>query len=185
MDTILVIEDNEEILENYRTGVSNSGRSNNRRSFNGPGGISARPSAQQETARNEKHLQPTTQQTSHVRTERNATESHSSLNEKSHATVAKKTTRGSHATQRTATTHAVNNTRSKRSNNPANTHLSESGPTREMNKTPRTNHRNMPSVTQSHNTQSRPPHVQQQHSMHAPAGRQEGGDKKTAGDRHN
>ncbi|HEY5369208.1 MAG TPA: YXWGXW repeat-containing protein [Hanamia sp.] len=168
-----------------RTGVSNSGRNNNRRSFNGPGGITARPSAQQQTARNEKHLQPTSQQSSHVRTERTVPKSNSSLTEKSHATFAKKSTPESHATQRTATTHAVHNTTYKHSNKPANMHSSAPRQTREMNKTLQTNHRNTRSVGQSHTTQSRSPHVQQQHSMHAPAGRQEGGGKKAGGDKHN
>lgn len=169
-----------------RAGVSNSGRSNNRRSFNGPGGITARPSAQQQTARDEKRVEPTTQQSSHVRTTGSPFESHPSLNKKSHSPVAKKSTPGSHATPKVATANTAHNTTSKHLNKPAQAQSSAPGQTREMNKTPVTNHTNTRSATQSHNTAPRSPHVQQQHSAHAPAGRQEGGGgEKTGGGKHN
>ena len=168
-----------------RTGVSNSGRSNNHRSFNGTGGITARPSTQQQTALNEKHMQPTSQQSSHVRTAGNAGKSHSSSHENSISPVEKKSTGATQTTQGAATTHEVHNTTSQSSNVHANMQSSASKRIPAMNRTPKTIYTNTSPAMQSHNTAPRSPHLQQQHSMHAPAGRQEGGGGgKPGGDRH-
>lgn len=171
-----------------RTGVSNSGRSNNRGSFNGAGGITSRPSAQQQTAREEKHMQPTSQQSSHVRSADIARKIHSSSKEKNITPVEKRSTRVTRSTQRAATAHETKNTTSRFSNKPA-VHTYSSAPrrTQKINQKPANNHINTPSARQPHNTPSRAPHVQQQRVMHAPAGRQvgDGNRGKQVGEKHN
>ncbi len=47
-----------------RTVISNTTMVNNRASFNGPGGIAARPTFQEQTAMREQHFQPTPKQVS-------------------------------------------------------------------------------------------------------------------------
>ncbi len=51
-----------------RTVINNTTVVNNRTSFNGPGGIAARPTAQEQVAMREQHFQPTATQFSHQQT---------------------------------------------------------------------------------------------------------------------
>jgi len=152
-----------------RSGVTNSGRSNNRRSFNGPGGISARPSAQEQASREEKHAPPTSRQSSHVRPERTVSESHSSANGKSHTTDAKTSTRQEHNSRTVENAPPANHTSSKPGRESANSHLYPSGHASITNRTPRTTPTNTRTVTQDHNSAPRSPQVQQQQrSVRAP-----------------
>jgi len=168
-------------------GSGNSGRSNNRRSFNGPGGITARPSGEQQTAREGQHMPPTSKQSSHVRGEGNVSQSHTSPNEKTHASMPKNPASESHRGQNAVSNHTVRNTPSKPANERANTHLAASRQKSETVRTPRTMRTNTHTVTQSRTAAPRTPHVQEQHTMHTSAGRQEGGGGggKKGGDKRN
>ncbi len=169
-----------------RSGVNNSGRNRNRKSFNGPGGITARPSPHQQTAMHEKHMQPTSQQSSHVRTTDNPGKSYSSSHEKRVVPDAKKSTGTTHTTKRTATTHKVHNISSQSANVHANMQPSASKRISAKNRTLETIHTTNRPPTQSHNTAPRSPHVQQQHTMHAPAHKPNAGDNagKKGDDKH-
>jgi hypothetical protein len=48
-----------------RTVINNTAVVNNRTSFNGPGGIAARPTPQEQVATHEQHIQPTSNQLAH------------------------------------------------------------------------------------------------------------------------
>src|SRR5450432_269552 len=65
-----VVHVNESVVHNTyidRTVIRNTTINNNHYSFNGPGGNNVRPSAQEQAAIHENHIQPTAQQISHNR----------------------------------------------------------------------------------------------------------------------
>ncbi len=56
------------IHDTYRSAVNNTATNNGRASFNGPGGVNARPTAQEASAARERRVQPTSEQVAHQRT---------------------------------------------------------------------------------------------------------------------
>ncbi len=66
-----VVNVNRTVIHNTyvdRTVINNRTVANNRTSFNGPGGVTARPNAQEQVAMRESHIQRTSEQTSHEQT---------------------------------------------------------------------------------------------------------------------
>jgi len=64
-----------------RTVINNTTVVNNHTSFNGAGGVTARPTSQEQMAQHENHIQPTSTQTSHEHT---ASQDHSQLASENH-----------------------------------------------------------------------------------------------------
>jgi hypothetical protein len=78
-----------------RTVINNTTINNvNRTSFNGPGGLSARPSMQEQAALHEQHFQPTTEQLSHQQTASQDRNQFASVNHGRPATVAMNSVNG-------------------------------------------------------------------------------------------
>ncbi len=147
-----------------RTVINNT--SINRTSFNGPGGIAARPSPQEQIAMNEHHVRVTPQQVSHERTARVDRNQLASVNHGRPATVAMNSVGGRHFDQQGHNVASVHTMPANR-NTSANTRASVT--TRQPNMVH--NNTNHPQVTHPNNNMQRQPqsqvHVQQpQHFSH-------------------
>jgi hypothetical protein len=177
---------NTTIIHNtYVNRVQTTTNVTNRYSFNGPGGSTAKPTAQEQSAMSEPHVQATSAQSLHEHT---ASQDRAQLYSVNHgnATSAPKNSAGRTGTSNqvqtahNATTTSPTSVRSsaitRRSPSPKSTVPSRAPANTQ---TPRTVHNANTRTTHSRGTQARSTHVAQQHPVH-PAG----GARDPGGNRH-